>query len=376
MGGIDQAKFQYTGASSPFTRTLSHRIDNYFQERRISRHANLGMALKTVLGFFLWIATYLWLMTGRFLWWQVVGVYVVHGFAQLFMAFNIAHDANHSAYSKSKTVNRVLGCVFDLVGVSSYMWRLLHNDSHHSFVNIRGADTTLVSGNIFRFSAQDRRKPLHRFQHLYAPFLYSLSTLDWVLAKDYRWLLMERRFGNRKITRHPRGELVLLFSIKAFYYTYMLVLPLIYLHAPWYSVILGFTVMHLFLGFTIALIFQPNHFNKDSTFPQAGEDGHIDNNYVQHIFDTTADYARGNALACWLLGSLNLHIIHHMFPNICHVHYSALTKIVKATAEEHGLRYRENKTIAGAFLAHLKWMKAMGSLSDSAVPQVVTSVRS
>jgi linoleoyl-CoA desaturase len=376
MGGIDQAKFQYTGASSPFTRTLSHRIDNYFQERRISRHANLGMALKTVLGFFLWIATYLWLMTGRFLWWQVVGVYVVHGFAQLFMAFNIAHDANHSAYSKSKTVNRVLGCVFDLVGVSSYMWRLLHNDSHHSFVNIRGADTTLVSGNIFRFSAQDRRKPLHRFHHLYAPFLYSLSTLDWVLAKDYRWLLMERRFGNRKITRHPRGELVLLFSIKAFYYTYMLVLPLIYLHAPWYSVILGFTVMHLFLGFTIALIFQPNHFNKDSTFPQAGEDGHIDNNYVQHIFDTTADYARGNALACWLLGSLNLHIIHHMFPNICHVHYSALTKIVKATAEEHGLRYRENKTIAGAFLAHLKWMKAMGSLSDSAVPQVVTSVRS
>src|SRR5689334_15523586 len=36
---------------------------------------------------------------------------------------------------------RVAGCVFDAIGVSSCMWRLLHNTAHHSFVNIRGADT-------------------------------------------------------------------------------------------------------------------------------------------------------------------------------------------------------------------------------------------
>ena len=48
-----------------------------------------------------------WLMTGRFTPLAVIGVYLVHGFAQLFMTFNIAHDANHGAYSKSKPVNRV-----------------------------------------------------------------------------------------------------------------------------------------------------------------------------------------------------------------------------------------------------------------------------
>lgn len=367
-----QFKFKHKITSSGFSKALSQRVDAYFQDLGASRHANLEMIFKTLLGFVLWIGTYLWLMTGRFSSLEIVGVYVVHGFAQLYMAFNIAHDANHGAYSKSKGVNRALGCVFDLVGASSYIWRLLHNDAHHSFVNIRGADTTLISGNIFRFSPHDPRRPFHRYQHLYAPFLYCLSTLDWVLTKDYRWLF-QPRFGNRRIVRHPIGELVLLFTAKAFYYTYMLVLPLYYLDVPWYSIVLGFFVMHFFLGFTIALIFQPNHFNEQASFPEADEEGHISNDYIRHIFDTTVDYARGNRFTTWILGGLNLHVIHHMFPAICHVHYPALTKIVKATAAEHGLSYRETRTVTGAFLAHLKWMKSLGSADAEPLRPAVQS---
>jgi linoleoyl-CoA desaturase len=356
-----QYRYERDVVSSAFAKTLGDRVDGYFRERGISKHANAEMFSKTILGFVLWIATYVWLMTGRFSPAAVVGVYVIHGFAQLYMAFNIAHDANHGAYSKSKRVNRVMSCVFDLVGVSSYMWRLLHNDSHHSFVNIKGADTTLISGNIFRFTPHDRRRPFHRFQHLYAPLLYCLSTLDWTLTKDYRWLYFEKRFGNKKIVRHPIGELVVLFAAKAFYYTYMLVIPLLYLRAPWYAILAGFVVMHFFLGFTIALIFQPNHFNEHATYPEPDEEGHIANDYITHVFDTTSDYARGNPFANWILGCLNLHVIHHMFPRICHVHYPALSKIIKATAEEYGLPYRENRTVSGAFLAHLRWLKVLGS---------------
>lgn len=364
MAEIRYVKFQQSVSSSGFSRTLSQRVDKYFQDRLISKHANAEMTFKTVLGFVLWIGTYAWLMTARLSFLGIIGMYVVHGFAQLFMAFNIAHDANHRAYSRNKWVNKSLGYVFDLVGVSSYMWCLFHNDSHHSFINIREVDTTLVSGRIFRFTPHDKRRPYHRFQHLYAPLIYSLSTLDWVLTKDYRWLFSEHRFGNRQVVQHPLSEVVLLFAFKAFYYAYMLVLPLIYLRAPWYSVVLGFVVMHLFLGFTIALIFQPNHFNEDSSYPELDEEGQIVNNYIQHIFDTTADYARGNPFAIWVLGGLNLHVIHHMFSGICHVHYSDLTKIVIRTAKEYGLSYRENRTIAGAFLAHLKWMKTLGNVDD------------
>src|SRR5690242_19830987 len=110
------------------------------------------MMLKTALALVLWLGSYLWLMTACATPLAVVGGFLLQGFAQLFMTFNVGHDANHGAYSKRRWVNQVLSRAFDLCGGSSYMWRLMHNASHHSFVNIRGADTTLVSGDIFRFS--------------------------------------------------------------------------------------------------------------------------------------------------------------------------------------------------------------------------------
>ncbi len=51
-----------------------------------------------------------------------------------------------------------------------------------------------------------------------------------------------------------------------------------------------------------------------------------------------------------------------MFSAVCHVHYPALTKIVMDTAQEYGLCYRENKTVTGAFLAHLRWLRVLGTV--------------
>src|SRR5437667_9355926 len=115
----NKVKFRYTRgiASLEFSRTLVQRIDAYFSNRGISRNANAEMYAKTILGFSMWIGSYVFMMTGQFSAVDIVGVYVVHGLAQLYMAFNIAHDANHGAYSRNKRVNRVLSCVFDLVGV-------------------------------------------------------------------------------------------------------------------------------------------------------------------------------------------------------------------------------------------------------------------
>lgn len=352
-------RFARGAGSATFSRTLSVRVDDFFRDRALSRHANAGMVLKTILAFAMWTATYAWLLTRCATPISTMTGYLLLGSAQLFMTFNVGHDANHGAYSSSRRVNRFLGCVFDLCGGSSYMWRLMHNASHHAFVNVRGADTTLLSGTVFRFSPHDRRRSFHRYQHLYAPLIYSLSTLDWVFTKDYRWLF-HPSFGNKRIATHPRGELVLLFVGKAMYYAHILIVPLLYSKAPWYAIAAGFTAMHLYTGFTLALIFQPNHFNERAAFPEADGEGHIANDYIRHVLDTTLDYARDNAIATWLLGGLNLHVIHHMFPGICHVHYPALTRIVKTTAVEFGLQYQETRTITGAFFDHLKWLRLLG----------------
>lgn len=355
-----QVKYKGKIASSEFAQTLTHRVDAYFRDRDLSKHANAHMVAKTILGFALWISSYLVLMSDRFSAAGVVAMFVVHGFAQLFVAYNISHDANHGAYSSSPRVNKALSWTFDLVGVSSYVWRLLHNASHHSFVNVEGKDTSITSGNLLRFSPGEKWVPLHRYQHLYAPILYSLATLHWVVTKDFRWFFFSRDFGNRRITKHPRKELVFLLATKAFYYTYMLVLPIMFLSVPWYYVVVGFLVMHAFIGFHISLIFQPTHITEETEYPHPDDDGYLTNNFLMHVLSTTADYSRGRPLTTWALGCLNLHVTHHMYSAICHVHYPALTEIIKETIEEFGYRYRENETVVVAFRAHLRMLKALG----------------
>ncbi|MCH7574833.1 MAG: acyl-CoA desaturase [Candidatus Marinimicrobia bacterium] len=367
MDYIGHIRYRDKIGSSEFSKTVAKRVDNYFVERNISKHANAEMYFKSVLAVTLWITTYYILLTFSFSPASLIAMYIGHGFAQLFMTYNLSHDANHGAYSKSPKVNDILSRTFDLVGISSYIWRLMHNDSHHSFINVPGTDTNLMGPDVLRFSPGVIRQPNHRYQHIYASFIYCFSTLHWVLFKDFHLFFSKSRFGNRTIVRHDRKDLVFLLATKAFYYCYMLVIPMWYLDVAWYYVVLGFLVMHFFIGFHIAFIFQPAHITEGATYIYPDSDGYIHNNYLRHSFDTTLDFARKVPFANWVLGCLNLHIVHHMYSEICHVHYPDLTEIIKSTAEEFGLTYHEIRTTIGAYIIHLRWLKALGQADDPSV---------
>ncbi len=95
-----------------------------------------------------WIALYA-LRPGS---WKFVALYLLGGLAQTFLLLNIAHDSNHNAISSRPRVNKTLNYVFDLCGISSYMWRILHHRGHHSCINLHGEDDALSGRGIFRFT--------------------------------------------------------------------------------------------------------------------------------------------------------------------------------------------------------------------------------
>lgn len=61
-----------------------------------------------------------------------------------------------------------------------------------------------------------------------------------------------------------------------------------------------------------------------------------------------------------MLGGLNFQIEHHLFPNICHVHYRDLSKIVEETAHEFNLPYNLKPTFAEAVQSHMRTLKSLG----------------
>lgn len=355
-----KVSFMHDPDSTEFTRTLNRRIQAYFKDHGISRHANGAMLLKVLVALLWWAGSYTLILLNCWSNLELIALYLLHGFGQLFMAFNLAHDANHSALSSRRWVNQLFSLSFDVVGVNSYMWRLMHNDSHHFHVNIQDTDVSIRTNGFFRFSPGDPWRPHHRYQHIYAPWFYCLATLEWVFLKDFNWFLFKHQIGNAIAVRHPLVQWIKLFLFKGFYFGYVLALPMLLLDNPAWVPLLGFVLYHFGIGFAIALIFQTTHVIEGTTYPKADEHGRIPNNYISHLVQTTADYAWRNPVANWFYGCLNVHTVHHIYPQICHVHYPRLTPILIATAQEYGFAYREHRTVWQAFRAHLRMLKALG----------------
>mgnify|MGYP006110809261 CR=1 FL=1 len=353
-------KYQKATDSSNFSKTLNKRVNKYFLDRGMSRHANTHMIWKSVFFVSIWIGTYTLIMTDWFSPTWLILMYVLHGMTELLITYNISHDANHMAYSSNPKVNNLLSRSFDLVGINSYIWRLLHNTSHHSFINVQGKDTAITSDKILKFAPDEEWSPMHRYQHIYASFLYCFSTLQWVLTKDFYFFIFHKDYGNVRVTKHPTKEWIILIITKLFYFGHLLVIPIIFLSVPWYVIVIGFLLMHAFNGFHIALIFQPCHINSESEYPMANEKGELPNDYINHVFSTTCDFSRKKPFRTWMLGGLNLHTAHHMYSGICHVHYPEITKILIKTADEYGYVYREYETVGPAYFEHLRQLKKLG----------------
>jgi linoleoyl-CoA desaturase len=111
---------------------------------------------------------------------------------------------------------------------------------------------------------------------------------------------------------------------KIIYYSYIIVLPIIFSGMPWHTSVIRFFIMHITAGLLLSCIFQPAHVMEDSPFslPVDGDDNKrmVDSWAVHQLLNTT-NFAPHNILLSWCIGGLNYQIEHHLFTEICHVHY-------------------------------------------------------
>jgi linoleoyl-CoA desaturase len=340
-----------------FPKVLRRRLDRFFVDQKISPKADRMMWTKIVLGVAVLLGSWVAICVFRPDSWRFVGLYLLAGFAQTFLLLNIAHDSNHNAISRVPAINKTLNYAFDLCGISSYMWRILHHRGHHSCINLHGEDDALTGRGLFRFTPHEPRAGFHRFQHIYALALYAMFSLDYVFVRDFEAFFFPTH-DYIKRTKIPVREYVILFAGKAFYFSYMLVLPIVVLGKAAWLVLGSFVLVHLIIGLSVSLVFQTTHTIDTTHFPTSRDE--FDNS-VYHIFATTADYATGSPVVGWLAGGLNYHIAHHLCPFVCHTHYAPLTRIVQETAEEYGIPYRQNPTMTQAIWHHLALLKQLGT---------------
>jgi linoleoyl-CoA desaturase len=341
---------------SLFFATVKQRVDAHFEDGNKTRNANTQMWLKTVFfltGFF---TLYGGIISNHFSVWVMLPLAMLLGMFSAFVGFNVCHDAIHGAFSSNKVVNNIFSSIFNLLGASAYVWNITHNAVHHTYTNIPGHDEDIeIAPYLIRISPDEPIHKIQRYQHWYAFPLYSLASISWAFRKDYK-KFYQAKVGNT-VVKHSKMDTIKLYASKGVYYFLFIVLPLLVLDVTWWQFIIGFLAMHFAQGFTMGLVFQLAHVVEGTDFPEAGEDGNIEEAWAVHQMRTTANFASDCRFAAFFLGGLNRQVEHHLFPKVCHIHYHKIGRIVKETALEFNVPYIESPTFVAALGSHYRVLK-------------------
>ncbi len=352
----------FSTTSRDFVTTLNFRVNQYFKENNIPRQATREMIIKTIFMFVLYFIPYGLIVTETVA--SIAGLLisvVIMGFGLGGIGLSVMHDANHGAYSKKAWVNNLLGYSLNLVGANAFNWKMQHNVLHHSFTNIHDEDEDISPRGVLRFSPETKWKPIHRYQFIYAWLLYGLMTIVWLVSKDFIRIVRYDRSGlAKKQNASIRREWFILIASKCLYIGYIFVLPLLVTDLTWQQVLLGIFIMQYIAGFLLAVIFQPAHVVEGTEYPLPDHNRNMETNWAVHQLKTTTNFANNSNWFTWYVGGLNFQIEHHLFPNICHVHYPKIAPIVKSTAIEFNLPYKTKRTFFEAIRAHTRHLKALG----------------
>ena len=344
-----------------FFKVLRQRVNQHFLDNRLSKHANFNMKFKTIFMLCLYTIPLGLMLTGvASSLWVVILMWAIMGFGMAGIGLSVMHDANHGSYSSNTNVNQALGFVLNFIGGYHTNWIIQHNVLHHSFTNVHGFDEDIDKG-VMRFSPDQEHKSFFRFQIFYAPFLYGLMTIYWLLIKDFQLLF---RYDKKNLLEGQgltfKSALFQIIFHKAWYVVLTLVLPMLLIDLPWWQVLLGFLLMQFICGLILAFVFQPAHVLEEVNFYKADDNGSVKNNWAIHQLETTSNFA-SNRYFSWFIGGLNYQIEHHLFPNICHVHYAWISKIVKTTAAEFNIPYNQQKSFYSALKSHFVLLHKLGT---------------
>lgn len=341
-----------------FRQSLARRVSEFFEKNRWSQRDCPEMYAKSAVILAVLLGSYATLLLAGPVWWIAVPLAAILGLASAAVGFNIQHDGGHNAFSNHRWINRLAAHTLDLLGGSSYIWARKHNTIHHTYTNVSGHDDDINVGLLGRLAPQQRRLGFHRFQHLYLWFLYGFLTVKWHLIDDFA-NLVTGRIGEHPITR-PRGrDLLTFFGGKALFFSLAFGLPMFFY--PWWAVVGLYLVASFVQGVVLSVVFQLAHCVEEAEFPQPRpETARIESSWAVHQVETTVDFAPRNRLLAWFVGGLNFQIEHHLFPQICHVRYPAIAKIVQEVCREYGLAYHVHPTFRAGIASHYRWLRRMG----------------
>jgi linoleoyl-CoA desaturase len=351
-------KVTFNNKNSVFYDSVKEKVEDYFRKNNISTTGNFKLYLKALVLIPSAIAIYITVVFFNIHPAISIILCAIFGFTLASIGFNVMHDACHGSYSKKKWINYMMGLSLNCLGGNSFIWKIKHNIIHHTYTNVDGVDDDIAKMPVLRQCESQKHLRIHKYQHIYTFLVYGLSSFLWIFLMDFI------KYFSKKITSTPINKIsttehVIFWSSKLLYVFFYIALPIYFVGAiPW---LLGFTVMHLVKGFTLAIVFQLAHVVEGTHFTDANHQSmKVEREWAVYQMETTANFATKNKIISWFTGGLNYQVEHHLFPKVSHVHYPAISKFVQESCEKFGVNYICYPTITSAIASHYRLMKHLG----------------
>lgn len=357
------AKVTFNNSHNQFFQSLKRSVEDYFKNNGIKKTGDWRLYIKTIILIPAAVGIYLSLLIFDLPAGVALLLCGLLGFTFASIGFNVMHDACHGSYSSRKWVNNLLGLSLNVIGGNAFFWKQKHNVIHHTYTNIDGLDDDIAQSSLLRQSPTQKWRPIHRYQHIYLTFAYSMLLFMWVGFNDFK-KYFSHRINNTTLQPMDRTEHITFWVSKVFYVFVYLVIPIMAVgFLPW---LIGYITMGVVTGIVISYVFQLAHAVEGPEFESVGlDDKVIETEWAVHQVKTTANFARDNKVLSWFVGGLNFQVEHHLFPRISHIHYPAISKIVEEHCRKFELPYHCFPKLTTAVASHVRTMKQLGQSNRS-----------
>jgi linoleoyl-CoA desaturase len=246
--------------------------------------------------------------------------------------------------------------MYTIVGAHAEAWKQRHINSHHYAPNVEGYDSDLKITKLIRVIPGSEHFWYHKYQHLYAPLAYTTYSLFWVFIKDFTILYSKDEYTRKKDYKYHLS----FWTQKVFYLTFILALVLLFSGQAWYTVLIGFLLMHLTQSLFLLFTFFMTHHVEKTEYPTTDTNGYIKTSWLMNQVRSSNDMHPFSVTANFILGGFNNHIAHHLFPHVHHIHYPKLNRILYALLLKNDTKPNQT-TYWGGLVSHLRLLKRMGN---------------
>ena len=355
---------RFNNIKADFFFTLRSRVNEYFKTQKIKPTGDFRLYIKTISILMSFLSLYIWLVffTPQSL---LLGIFLsgILGIVMALIGFNIMHDGSHGSYSTKGFWNTIMAYSSNFLGANAFFWSQKHNINHHTYTNIEGVDDDIDVRPFIRIHSDQKKYWIHNFQHIYWPFLYTLTYIFWVYYRDFVKYFTGKIAEHTPLQKMSTKEHIIFWTSKIFHIGFFIIIPSYF--AGWKETLLGYGIASIVVGFVLAIVFQLAHIVEDLNFinPDNQNSINVEDDWAVHQMNTTANFATNSKVLSWLLGGLNFQVEHHLFPRISHVHYPKLNEILIKTCNDFGVKYKEYPSMLSAIKSHVLHLRQIGKAS-------------